>query len=537
MDNYTLGQPASEVYNTLATKGRRAQVIEMARDMAELTIPSVFPPEGYHTGDNLPGNNQSAGAQAVNNLSSKIMFMAFPPGQPIMKLEPVEAKLQKDIDKDPELYGRVRLGLSRLELEHRNRFLTTNLTTAYVGYMKQLLVAGNALWKHVYLDKPTYARMDSYVVQRDNAGHPLLTIHKERVSVTTLDQDVQDMVYATDPDLREVDEWEREVDIYSVCKLVRDKYWRQDAGQHWVYWQEYEGELIAGTDMETDYEDCPMWPGWLIPVYGEDWGRSYCEEYRGDLYSLESHASSINDGVALAAWGLVFVKPGGRTSLRQIQKARNLEVLSGSAEDVTVFRSDKTADLNFVVSNFNTIARRVAAAFLMEHSIQRDGERVTAEEVARLGSALDKAMGGLYTEIAQGNQRRILMRAVKLHEDDNKDLPTLPEGVIRLGVITGMDAMGRSQESQALRGFAKTISELFPQQAHTILNPSDFANRLAAADGIKPDGLVKKPEQIQQEAQAQKQEAMGANLLDKAAGPMAGAMAQGLLNGPPQQPQ
>ena len=512
---FTLGIAASSLY--LKEKAKRTSVEDQAEKMAQLTIHSVFPDEHYQTGDPQDGNNQSAGSQAVNNLASKIMFIAFPPGQPILRYEPVEYKIQKEVDADPQLYANMQLALSRLQGVHRKRYETTPLRTAYTGFIKQLLVAGNCLFKHVTLDEPTFHTMREYIVIRNRAGNPLITVHEEVCRVMTLDDDVRDMIYEETPDLRDTPEWDQEVKIYSVCKL---KVGHNSGDKTWLYWQEYEGRMIPGSEVETDYEDCPMWPGWLIPVYGQNWGRSYCEEYQGDLFALESLASALNDGATLAAWALTFVKPGGRTSIKAVREAKNLDMLPGVAEDVTVLKSDKTADLNFVLNWFTQVVRRVGAAFLLQSSVRRDGERVTAEEIRRLAGELDQAMGGLYTEISQGSQRVILKRAVRLHEEENSDLPEVPDDIVSLQVVTGVDALGRSTESSSLINFAKVISELFPQKADTILNALNFASRLAASEGIKPDGLVKTEDQVAGEAQKAEQQAMQQQLLAQA-GPLA----------------
>lgn len=532
-ETYTLGEPAADAYEALKTN--REPVCEMGRMMAELTVPSVFPPLGYIAGDDLPGNNQSFGALCVNNLASKLMFMAFPPGQPIMTIEPVTTRFQKDIDADPALYGKVLLACSQLEVRHRKRLQQTPLATAYVGYMKLLIVGGNALWKHVKLDSPSYHRPDSYVVSRDRAGHPLLSIHEEVVRVATLDDDVQDLIYEKTPELLEGEskEWEREVKLYSVCQLrVAD-----NGERTWCYWQEYEGTYIPDSGIETDYDDCPQWPGWLIPVFGSNWGRGYCEEYRGDLFTAEANASSINDIAALAGYALLFVKPSSRTSLRQVRTAKNLEFHSGSAEDLSVFRSEKTADGSFIVNNLEAVVRRLGSAFLLESAVMRQGERVTKEEVVRVGNQLDRAMGGVYTEVAQGNQRRIILRAMRLHEEADPKLPRTPDGVFEIGIITGIDAMGRSNEDVALSELGAELNATFgPQAAAKALSVTDFATRKAAAKGIKPDGLVRTQEQIDAETQAEQQAALQGSMVDKATGPMAGALAGALIPPPQQQP-
>lgn len=310
-------------------------------------------------------------------------------------------------------------------------------------------------------------------------------------------------------------EWEREVDVYSVQKLRLT----EEGEKVWCYWEEWEGHVLPDTQVETDYETPPMHAGWLIPVWGQDWGQGYCEQYRGDLYQVEALASAGNDGAALAALALIFNKPGSQTSIKQVREAKNLSILSGQADDLSVFRSEKTADLNFVGAREEAAARRLSAAFLLQSSVQRSGERVTAEEVRRLGQELDKALGGLYTQIAQGNQKVIIMRAVRLNEDENPKLPELPKGVVEVQVITGKDALGDSTEADNLIEVVGTTVKIFPQASQVQLSASNFARRLAALRGVKPDGLIKSDRQIAQDTAQQKQEALSSQLVDKATGP------------------
>ena len=528
-DRFSLGSPAANTYDVLAGHNRQ-QVCDEARRMAEITIPSVAPPLNYRTGDWLPGTNQSIAAGAINNLASKIMFMAFPPGQPMLRLVLQVQKLSKQIAQDPDLYARIELALSQVELAHRKAAAAIGLAAAWVGYMKLLLVSGNALWKHTTLEAPTYHALDYWACSRDVGGHPLLTILKLPVRVSTLDEDVQEQIYAETPELLKQEEWSRETHIYSVCRLQRER--SKDSNDwHWQYWEETEkGQLIEGSETDTDYDDCPMWPGWMIPVYGQNYGRSYCEEYRGDFYILEAHSSSLNDGAAQASLALTFVKPGARTSLKQVEKARNLSFLSGSAEDLSVFRADKQADFQFVAQNLDKAERRINEAFLKTSSIVRQGERVTAEEVSRMGADLDQAMGGLYTQVAQGHQSVMVKRFVHLHNEANDEMPALPPGLVKTEVVTGVDALGRSAEEGNLKDFAHDIAAVFPQQAGQVLVATDYALRLASMKGIKPDGLVQDPQVIAQQKQQEQQQAMQSQAAVNAAGPAAGQMAKAMAD-------
>lgn len=527
-DPYTLGSTAKDTY-TILTGANRQPVVDMGRAMADLTIPSVMPPLGYRTGDDLPGTNQSASARAVNNLSSKIMFMAFPPGQPMMRFVPVESMFQKDIQADPELYAQIELALSRVEISHRERAASIQLATAWVGYIKLLLVSGNALWKHIELECPTFHPLTQWACSRDMNGHPILTIHEVIARVETLPDDVQALILEERPELEKVEAWARECTLFSVCRFKRGGK-RYEEGE-WEYWEETEkGQLIEGSCVTVPYDQPPMFPGWCIPVYGQNYGRSYCEEYRGDLFILENGSSALNDGATIMSLSLMFVKPGGRTSLRQVQNARNLAMLSGSAEDISTFRAEKGGDMQFVQGHVDKAELRINQAFLVNSASFRDAERVTAEEVEKVGQELDQAMGGLYTEIAQSHQRVMVSRFIRLHEDSNELVPEVPSSLARIQVVTGVDAMGRSRELRDLSDFGKDINSTFPpnSQAIQILDPYDYATRSASARGIKPDGLVMKKADVEAKKAQDQQKAQQMQIASKAAGPIAGPMAQAM---------
>lgn len=526
---FSLGSKAKDVYNTLSGSNRQP-VVDMGRAMASITIPSVIPPLGYRVGNDLPGTNQSVGARAVNSLASRIMFTAFPPGLPMFRAKPRETAFSAAMLADPDLYSEVELALSRVELIHRDKAAMIQLATAWVGYIKLLIVGGNALWKHVHLACPTYHPLTQWACSRDMKGHPILTIHEEIVRVATLPPDVQEVVMTEQPELKKEEEWTRETTLYSVCRYERPTNGRNDYDQgSWTYWEETEkGQLLKGTSVETDYEAPPMWPGWMIPVYGQNYGRSYCEEYRGDLYIVENGYSGLNDGVAMASLSLMFVKPGGRTSLRQVQNAKNLAMLSGVAEDVSTFKAEKTNDLKFALELVTMAAERLNKAFLTDGPQQRQAERVTAEEVEEVAQELDRAMGGLYTEIAQSHQRVMVQRFVRLHEEANPEVPELDPHLVNLQVITGVDAMGRSSEQQNLLNFGKAINETFPANSQTtrILDPWDFSRRMASTMSIKPDGLVLKQADVEAKEQQQQATAQQGGMAQKAAGPVAGAIAK-----------
>lgn len=513
---YSLGVKAETLYDHYAKD--RENVIETARDLAEITIPSVMPPDGYRVGDNIGENNQSANAMCVNTLASKLMFMALPPDRPVLRFEPIEHKIQADIRANPKLWTMVDAGLARLEIEHRKRMEATTIRSAYVGATKQLIVAGNVCWEHLDIDNPIYHPITCYVVKRNTKGQQLLVILKRKVDVIDLDDDVVEMIYRRKPELETGGkEWEQQVDIYCVCKRVRDA--EDPSGYAWEYWEEFEGEMIRDTEFTADYDAPPLYAAWMIPVYGQNWGRSYCEEYRGDLRAIENFSAAVGDGAAAASLILLFLAPGSRTSAKAIRDANNMELFTGKAEDLSMFRSEKQQDFAFVNTVLEKSIQRLGRAFLLVSSVQRQAERVTAQEWQLMAREIDEAMGGTYSELAQSFQRLVVNRFVILHNEAAKTLPKLPPGIFRVAVITGIEAMGRSIEGEALVRATGTAIELTKGAALERIDIGELVERIYIGEGVKTDGLLMSEDQVMQQRDQAKQDMMKATLLEKGAGP------------------
>lgn len=523
MDDTTLGEPAEDLYQRLTAK--RSGVASIGRRLAAITIPSVFPPEEYdNSHDTLEIANQSINSWLVNSLANTLMLTAMPPNLPMCRHRINETKLQDEIEQDPEMYTELTYSLSRREEVYRNRLEETTARDSYVTWMKLGVVTGNGLCLWTDINSPVVYNMHHYVVVRDAKGTPLVTILKDIISLAAADEDVVEAVQNhraqnLDPEKAGGSEWEDTATIYHVQKICRTS----KGDPEFLYWQETEGGyVIPGTEFYSPFETPPMYPYGMITETGSDWALGYCSDYEGDLRSTEELSSAFLDGAAALAWFLTFVNPTGQTNIRDVEKADNLSVIPGRAEDVTTFTTQKTADLSVVDSTIEKVSRRLGMAFASEASIQRSGERVTAEEWRRMALALDKAMGGLYSKIAQTAQRWFILRFIHLCHQEDENLKPLPKELVRVGVVTGLEGIGQSSDYEALLEVGRDASAvLTPQVVAQEINGGDFLRRLLTYRSIKTDGLIKSADQKaseQQQLQAQQQQQ---SLLDKGVGPVA----------------
>ena len=525
MSETPLGMTAEDFYE----EGRkeRTGVISIARRIAALTIPSVFPPEDYdNNNDTLEITNQSVNAFLVNGLANALMLQALPINLPICKFSADETLLQEDIQKEPELWSQTEYALSRREEVHRKRLQKTKARSAYVRSMRLLLVSGNCLCVWTKINKPLVYNMHHYVTLRDSAGTALVTVMKDSVSMAVADPDIKEAVIAHRAAKKEPtpeNGWDDKVTIYHVQVLDRNS----KGEEEWVYWQELEGgQEIADTRFYSPVDVPPMYPAQMIEETGSSWGLPYCHDYEGDLKSMEEYGASLKDGAAMMSWFLAMVDPTGQTNINVVKRAKNLDVISGRAQDISFPQVPKSGEFSAVSGEEAKVARRLGMAFASEVSIQRSGERVTAEEWKQMAAALDKAMGGLYSELSQSFQRWFVLRFIHLHMQENKKITPLPKNLVSIDVVTGLDGIGMSSDYENLVGLMKDAAELItPQGVEESVNKDDLLRRLAAYRAVKSDGLVKDPQQKAAEKQQAIAQQQQQTLLEKGAAPVAKASA------------
>ena len=508
----------ASAYNKKTTE--RSAYEESARRCAELTIPTLFPPSSNSDGkQELPTPYQSVGARGVNNIANKLLLALFPANQPFFKLN-LDEKTKTEMG---ETQGAVDKALGKIE-----KIITAELNASpsmrvrTLEAFKQLMVAGNVL---VYVPPKENVirvfRLDRYVVERDAMGNPLCIIVKEDLTHETLPKEVtEDTNYDGTDD-------QKDISLYTKVYLEKGT---------WEVTQECMGKLVGKT-VTYPKDKFPWLPLRLIAMDNEDYGRSFVEQYYGDLLSLEGLMRAIVEGSAAAAKLIFMVSPNGTTTARDIAEANNLDVISGDSREVSTLQSDKSGDFRVALETANGIIERLSFAFMLNSAVQRSGERVTAEEIRYVANELEENQGGIYSILAQDYQLPLLNILMSNAQKAGK-IPALPKGAVKPAITTGMEALGRTADIQKLDMFLQQLSALGEQTLAKYLNVGEYIKRRAGALQVDVDGLIRSDEEIQQAEQAQKQEAQQAQLMQaatpnavKAAGDMAGqAMAS-------QQPQ
>lgn len=476
----------SKRYHKLAAD--REIYLDRARECSELTLPALITPEGFSSATDLYQPFQSIGARGVNNLASKLMLLLFPPNAPFFRLA-MDTKTKQELDGEGELRAEIEQGLAGIEREVMSEIEGRALRVNVFEALKHLIVSGNVL---IHLPKKggglRVFPMSSYVAKRAPDGGLLEVILEESVSPRVLPEGIEEIDYTGDEDLK----------LYT-------KIYRENSDYYKVY-QEVEGKVIPGSEGRYKKDLMPWLALRMVHLDGEDYGRSFVEEYLGDLKSLEGLMEALVSSAAASAKLVFMVRPNASVRRTDLAQSKNGDVILGDPNDVKVLQTEKYPDMRVVLETVQRIEDRLAFAFLLNTAIQRNAERVTAEEIRFMAQELEAALGGVYSILSQELQLpvvNILMTGMSAA----KKIPKLPKGAVTPVIVTGVEALGRGNDLNKLRTYIQDLVQLAQVSPETIqrINFGDLVARLATGHGIDTIGLIKTEQELQAEMQAQQE--------------------------------
>ncbi len=383
--------------------------------------------------------------------------------------------------------------LNEIERSVMDEIEGLGIRAALVEAIKHLIVCGNVLLYLPPKGNLRIFRLDRYVVQRDYEGNILRVIIKETISKEALPADVRALLKPVEElpsDSRKVEE--KEVDIYTV--FYRD-------GDRMRTYQSIKGIKLKKSLGSWRADRSPIMPLRWSYLHDEDYGRAYVDEYIGDLTGTESLSRSIREAAAAASKINPMVNPTGLTRAQDIAKAENLQVISGRKDDVSMLQFDKQADLSVAQSVLQDLIARLNHAFMMNQSVQRQAERVTAEEIKAMISDIDDVLGGVYSLLAQELQLPLVIRIMDrmVREKKIPDLDSIKgadgKPVAKPKIVTGIEALGRGQD---FNKYMTAMTQIIVPLKDILLpemNIRDFAERALVSLSIDIDGLFKTDEQ------------------------------------------
>jgi len=302
----------------------------------------------------------------------------------------------------------------------------------------------------------------------------------------------------------------------------------KDTGS-WIVTQDIDGELVGKEAKYKDYDTLPFrYLGWTW-MSGDEYHRPYAEDYFQDLNQLDKLARLLTDGAIIQAKVLLFVnEKGGRTRKDEVSGSGNGDVIDGVADDVTALQIQKNFDFQVTMEREQQLKKELSQAFLMNESVTRDAERVTAQEIQFMAQELESSsLAGIYSKLSLQWSKWIVHQVM------------LELGIkfesIEVEILTGLDALGRSQEAQKLDALVQRAEAL---NLRHWFNDSELLNRYASFENVNTVGLMKTPKEVEAEvakAKAAQAAQMGEEAVATSAGQQAGANAANAVA--PQQPQ
>lgn len=491
-----------------ALEGVRDPFLRRAREAAQLTIPRLLTEEGRTGSTELYTPFQGLGARGSNNLASKLLLTLFPPNAPFFRLV-LDSDAQALVAGVDRATAETEQSLAKIEKIVSQEVERQAMRPRIFEALKHLVVCGNAL---VYMAPAGGLRvfhLDQYVVDRDPMGEVLTIVTKEMVNIATLPEALYDMLDPRDK-LEDSAGKMKDLALYTaVHRTGADKF---------EVWQEIQGAKVVevpGSAGSYKTKNLPWIPLRLSYISDEAYGRGHVEEYIGDLKSLEGLSQALVEAAAAAARMLFLVNPNGLTMIEDLAGAPNGAFREGMKDDVTTLQLEKGNDLRVAFEQAGTIERRLSFAFLLNTSVQRNAERVTAEEVRYMAQELEDALGGVYSILAQEFQLP-LVRLLMSNLVKRKELPKLEDKYVTPVIITGLEALGRGQDLNRLQlGLTVGTAAIGPEAMAMYLNPGNVLTRIFTAVGVATEGMVKTDQEVQAMQQQQQQQATMQSLTEK----------------------
>lgn len=498
---------------------RRSNKLLRARDCARLTVPTLFPREGFTESMDLPDVFNSMPARGVMSLASRIVSAMYPLNQqPFFTFEPDSQFVPEGVDLNETMAS-----LARLDKKIMNKLSHSNLRQELFVLMQHLIVLGDALFEIQDDYNFRVHRLDHYVLQRYPDGKIKKIILREWVDPEALPEKWE---YAMEEEKKYEkndngydEEYKADADTFttsintmgmSPSKHHKAFYtmveWNEDEGV-WKCTKEYCGIIVD----EGEFTICPYIAQTWSRIAGEDYGRSLVEEHIGDIRTLEALSKSLVEAAMANSEHRIGIDPSGITEVSDLLETANGDFVPARQQDVFSIQLLRQVDLQPMAALRSDLIQGLGRVFLLNSSIQRQAERVTATEVRMMAEELDQSLGGVFSGIAQSIQIPIVKRTVILMAKERLLPPDIvkliqEKGLLSLKVRTGLEALNREIEASLLAQWMSMTGQnpAFAQ----FIDSYGFLLRFTTSMGLDTAGLVKSPAQLQAEQQQAAQQSI-----------------------------
>jgi len=468
-----------EFYDKQVTN--RSDYENRAEAYATLTLPYLMRRNGSDKGTPLDDEvAQSYGGRCVNSLKSKMGMALLPASTSSFRFVPDQEAFEQTLGaENTDAMVDIHKALAARTLQINTEIERQAIRESLFMVIAQMMVVGSVIIEKKDKNGIVIHPLKTIAVDLDNQGEPHAMAFME--TLTVLPEDITGV--------EEADEYELYTYIYKNAE-----------NDNWTVKQSV-GKDDVGAEMTYSDDDLPYkYLGWTW-MSGDSMHRPYVEDYIQDLSQLNKLAGVLTDGAVIASKSLIFVdQRGGRTRTKDVSTSANGDVMDGSAEDVTAFQLNKNYDFQVPMEREANLKRELAASFLMNESVTRDAERVTAQEIQFMAQELEKSsLSGIYSMMATKWSKwivRMVMNELSIKFDTVE-----PE------IITGLDALGRSQEAQKLDNYVGRMMNLGMER---YLKKDVLAQKYAALEGLDVTGMLYTQDEVDTQVAEEQQAAIQA---------------------------
>lgn len=396
--------------------------------LSTLTLPHICIPLGMpHETTAITNDYSSIGAQLAGHITNKLALTLFRPGVPFFRLNP-DKEGKKALEEQGLTAAALVDPLATAELEACKELDNAAIRPKLNLILEHLVVAGNVL---MCLEDDFIRAMGLryYCVKRNYRGEVVRIVIKEEMCKDELEDEIQDYVPGASQETK-------------VCwyKLIEKKKNRMVMTQ-WV------GDVLLPEKYEGNWsvDECPYKVcTWVLPDES-NYGIGLCQFYWSDLEVVSSMSESVVNGGILGTemrWG---VDPTSQSRAEDLNKSKNGDFVACRKDDINPIYGGNDKAIATADGILQRVERRLSQGFLMQSTVTRNAERVTAEEVRMQALELETTYGGVYTGIAKDVQGPVAdwcMRRAGIN---------LKRTGLQATVITGLDALTRNAELEALR--------------------------------------------------------------------------------------
>jgi len=474
---------------------RSSSAIKRAQWAAALSLPFVFPQDGFQGGDALHNPNDSLAARGIINVVGKLRSTIFtgdgwfeldvdPEYKYTAKKEKRYASMAQDLYVE-SLKIRAALEASSLDKKYRT---SSGFFARTTQSLTQLVVTGSTLEGIGLRGNDDFTkrvfRRDQYRTRRDGYGDVLYHVIKESVTVDELGQDVLAKIGPQDKD--------KPLDLFTSYRRQRDGTWllQQEVADVIVHEVTHDTPRIFQTDFKR--------------AGGDDYGRGLLELYAGDFTSNDFFAGRMKDWAEAASKFNFLLDRLSQLTPEDLKVPSgriipNARVEGGQATDIAILKVDKIADFGVVSQVWERLQMSLAKTMLLDADAAPSGEagrhstawKQTAEQ-------LQGWLGDFYATIVDEQQKPLLWAAI----DMGTRTGLLDKGKLvwaEVVSLTGLEAIDKKRRAEAALQLAQLAGSLGPEAARQI-NVGVLLSLAARTLGVAEPGLVKTPEQLEQEA-------------------------------------